>query len=130
MLKLIIVTPKGEVINEEFDGITANGDQGEIGILENRLPIIIRISDGFVKAYKEKKTVFACINHGILDNDHNVVTIVCNEACLGETLEEAKANLDKQRELIKSQNKQHNVDFATAEKDLAKAIKESKASEA
>ena len=71
MVKLIVVTPKGELINEDFQIVVAKGDQGEIGILENRLPIIVKISDGYVRAESDKKTVYVYVISGILDNVNN-----------------------------------------------------------
>ena len=50
MVKLNLVTPKQELINDDFDIIVAKGDLGEVGILENRTQIIIKITDGYVKA--------------------------------------------------------------------------------
>ncbi len=128
MLKLILVTPKGELINDEFEMVVAKGDQGEVGILENRLPIILKISNGYVRATKEKETICAVVCNGILDNNNSVVTVVCEEAAIGESLEEASKSLDEAREKVRLSNKQKKIDFVEAEKDLAKAIKESKAS--
>ena len=76
MVKLILVTPKQELINDDFDIIIAKGDLGEVGILENRTPIIIKITDGYVKAENDKGIIFAAVSNGILDNSNSVVSIV------------------------------------------------------
>ena len=128
MVKLILVTPKQELINDYFDIVVAKGDLGEVGILENRTPIIIKITDGYVKAENDKGIIFAAVSNGILDNSENVVTVVAEEACLGSTYEEAKDKLEKAREEIRNSNKAKKIDFVEAEKELAKAIKETKAS--
>jgi F0F1-type ATP synthase epsilon subunit len=52
MVKLIVVTPKGELVNDDFNIVVAKSDQGEVGILQNRLPIILKITDGFVRGEK------------------------------------------------------------------------------
>jgi F-type H+-transporting ATPase subunit epsilon len=129
MVKLIVVTPKGELINEDFQIVVAKGDQGEIGILENRLPIIVKISDGYVRAESDKKTVYVYVISGILDNVNSTVTIVAEEATLGDSIENAKANLMQRREDVKAYNRKTKIDSVQAEKDLAKHIKESKASQ-
>ncbi|MFA6843224.1 MAG: hypothetical protein WCR33_02380 [Bacilli bacterium] len=130
MPKLIVVTPRGELINEDFDIITVKGEQGEIGILNNRLPIIMQISDGFVKATRDKKVKFIAITRGVLDNnDKSIVTVASEEAALGTTYDDALANLNQFKSELKLKNKQKNVDFTKAEKDLAKSIRDSKASE-
>lgn len=128
MVKLILVTPKQELINDNFNIIVAKGDLGEVGILENRTPIIIKITDGYVKAENDKEIIFAAISNGILDNSESVVTVVAEEACTASTYEEAKDKLEKAREEIRNSNKAKKIDFVEAEKELAKAIKETKAS--
>ena len=128
MVKLVLVSPKNELINGEFDFVLAKGDLGEIGILENRSPIIIKITDGYIKVTSSDKSIFAVISNGILDNCDSVVNVVAEEACLGDTLEEAKEKLEKMREEQKNANRVKKIDFVEAEKELAKAIKESKAS--
>lgn len=129
MVKLIVVTPKGELINDDFNIVVAKSDQGEVGILQNRLPIILKITDGFVRGEKEKETVCFAISKGVLDNVNNTVTVVAEEACLGETVEEAKNNLQNQRDSLKLNNKLTKIDLMKAEKDLLQNIKESKASQ-
>lgn len=129
MVKLIVVTPKGEIINDDFDIVVAKSDQGEVGILQNRLPIILKITDGYVRAEKDKKTVCVAVSKGVLDNVNSVVTVVAEEASLGESVEEAKANLDENRKKISMSNKVNKIDLVNAEKELAKSIKESKASQ-
>ena len=128
MVKLILVTPKQELINDDFDIVIAKGDLGEVGILENRTPIIIKITDGYVKAENNQETIFAAVSNGILDNSNSIVTVVAEEACIALTYEEAKEKLEKTREEIRNSNKAKKIDFVEAEKELAKAIKESKAS--
>ncbi len=130
MVKLIVVTPKGELINDTYEMVVAKGDLGEVGILEDRLPIILRITNGFVKGVNDKKTIFAAISNGILDNSNNVVTVVSEEAQLGDTYEDAYNLLIQTRENIKNSNRNKKIDFVEAEKELAKAIKDSKASQA
>ena len=128
MVKLNLVTPKQELINDDFDIIVAKGDLGEVGILENRTPIIIKITDGYVKAGNDKGIIFAAVSNGILDNSNSIVTVVAEEACTAATYEEAKEKLEKAREEIRNSNKAKKIDFVEAEKELAKAIKETKAS--
>ncbi len=129
MVKLIVVTPKGELVNDEFNIVVAKSDQGEVGILQNRLPIILKITDGFVRAEKDKEMVCVAVSNGILDNVNSVVTVVAEEAWVGETVEEAKTKLIEYRNIMKQSNRINKIDLVNAEKELAKSIKESKASQ-
>ena len=49
MIKIIVATPKGELINKEVESIVVSGDTGQIGILMNRLPLLTKITKGFIK---------------------------------------------------------------------------------
>ena len=128
MVKLILVSPKGKLIDDSFEIVVAKGDLGEVGILENRTPIIIKITDGYVKATNDKETIYAAISNGILDNSNSIITVVSEEASLGKTYEEAKNALNEAREKQKLANRAKKIDFVEAEKELAKAIKDAKAS--
>ena len=114
MVKLIVVTPKGELVNDEFNIVVAKSDQGEVGILQNRLPIILKITDGFVRAEKEKENVCVAISNGILDNVNSVVTVVAEEAWAGETVEDAKAKLIEYRNIMKQSNRINKIDLVNA----------------
>lgn len=130
MIKIIIATPKGELINQTVDSIVVNGDNGQLGILTNRLPVITKISNGFIKInYSEVNNdiKYASIINGVIDFQDNVAMVVSQDAAIASTYEEAIGIINKRKEEIAKLNKQKNVDFVEAEKELFKNIKESKA---
>ena len=49
MIKIIVATPKGELLNKDVESIVVSGDTGQIGILTNRIPLLTKITKGFVK---------------------------------------------------------------------------------
>lgn len=119
MIKINVVTPHGEVVNEETDFLVARTDTGEMGFLENHTPIIARISKGYIR-YNNK---YVAINGGVIDVNSNVINIVCQYANVAKTLEEAQKNIAEfQNQKIK-ESKRKLVDFAQAEKELVKNIK-------
>ena len=130
MPNLSIVSPKGDLYNDDVDFVLVKSDQGEVGILKDHVPIILKISDGFIKIEANSKETYVCVINGILSNNNNKIIVVAEEAEIGENYDEAKAKLLKQREDVKKNNRQRTVDFVEAEKELAKAIKETKASKA
>ena len=124
MIKISVVTPNGEVANDETNFVVARLDTGEMGFLENHTPIIARISDGFVR-YNEK---YIAVVGGVIDVNDNVITVVCQSATEGSSLEEAKDLMKKNRAKLLNENKRKMVDFAEAEKELIKNIKKAQAS--
>ena len=128
MFKIIIITPSSELINQECDFITASGDNGQIGILENHLPTLMKISNGYVKVVTNDYESYVAINNGILDFNNNICNVVCQMATLGSSYEEAKYALDQLELERVNNNKKKMVDFVDAERELLKAIKEANAS--
>lgn len=126
MIKIIIATPKGELINQDVDSIVVNGDNGQIGILTNRLPIITKISNGYIKI-NGSEVKYASIVNGVIDFQDNVAMVVSQDAAIANSYDEAISVIKKRNEEIAKLNKQKNVDFVEAEKELFKNIKESKA---
>ncbi|MCI5939408.1 MAG: hypothetical protein SOU07_05990 [Bacilli bacterium] len=126
MIKIIIATPKGELINEDVDSIVVDGDNGQLGILTNRLPVITKISNGYIKI-NSSSVRFASIVNGVIDFQDNVAMVISQDAAISNSYEEAKEIIRKRNEEINKANKQKNVDFVEAEKELFKNIKESKA---
>ena len=49
MIKIIIATPKGEILNKDVNSIVIDCDCGQIGVLTNRLPLLTKITKGYVK---------------------------------------------------------------------------------
>ncbi len=119
MIKINIVTPRGEVVNDETDFLVVRSDTGEMGFLPNHTPIIARITKGFIR-YNQK---YVAVNGGVIDINNNIANIVCQYASISDSSEKAQQLIeDFQKEQIK-ENKRKMVDFAQAEKELVKNIK-------
>lgn len=126
MINIIIATPQGELINKEVDSIIVDGDNGQLGILTNRLPVITKITKGFIKI-NDQEEQFAAIINGVLNFKNNEAIVVAQDAALGNDYYNALEVIMKRDQDIIRCNKQKNVDFVEAEKELLKNIKESKA---
>lgn len=126
MIKIIVATPKGELINKDVDSIVIDSDTGQIGVLTNRLPLLTKITKGYVKV-NSNETLFVGIQNGVVDFKDNVATVIAQTAAIGNTVEEAYKLIEQNLESIKKANKQKNVDFVGAEKELIRNIKEMKA---
>lgn len=126
MLNVSIVTPNGVVLEDEFYSVVAQGDNGQIGILPNHVPIMMKISKGFVRLRKDDHVVYVSIYNGVLEQSKNKVTILAQDGHTGATYEEAE---EKRLARLKSrddENKRLLVDFVGAENELIKSIKEAR----
>ncbi len=127
MLKLTIVTPKGTQFSGDVDYVVVDGNAGQMGILENHVPTIVPVKEGFLKRVIRGEEFYFYLSGAILELNHNVITVIAQEASSGATLELAKKEFEKIRLHQKQENSRKLIDFTKMEKDLAKSIKEMKA---
>ena len=126
MIKVIVATPKGELLNKDVESIVISGDTGQLGVLQNRLPLLTKITKGFVKV-NDNNVAYVGIVNGVVDFKDNVATVIAQHAAIGETEEAAHQAIEDNLNSIIKANKQKNVDFVEAEKELIKNIKDMKA---
>ena len=126
MIKVIVATPKGELLNKDVESIVISGDTGQLGVLQNRLPLLTKITKGFVKV-NDNNVIYVGIVNGVVDFKDNVATVIAQHAAIGETEEAAHQAIEDNLNSIIKANKQKNVDFVEAEKELIKNIKDMKA---
>lgn len=126
MIKIIVATPKGELLNKDVDSIVVSGDTGQIGVLKDRLPLLTKITKGFVKV-SSSEVVYVGIINGVVDFKDNIATVIAQNAAIGNSPENAHQIIEEELDLIRKSNKQKTVDFVEAEKDLIRNIKEMKA---
>ena len=122
-----MVTPNGTLYDGEVDYVVVDGNAGQMGILENHEPVVVPVKLGFLKLVKNEIESFYYLSGAILELNHNIITVIAQEATSGNTLEDSKKNFEDVRQKIKEENHQRLIDFTKLEKELAKSIKESKA---
>ncbi|MBQ8292194.1 MAG: ATP synthase F1 subunit epsilon [Bacilli bacterium] len=127
MLKLTIVTPKGTSFSGDVDYVVVDGNAGQMGILENHVPTIVPVKEGFLKKVVKEEEYYFYLSGAILELSHNIITVIAQEASSGDTLELAKKEFEEIRLQEKRENRRKLIDFTKMEKDLAKSIKEMKA---
>lgn len=127
-MKLSIVTPKGQSFEKEVEYAVVNGDNGELAILQNHVPIVVSIRDGFVKHVADKEEVYHLICGGLLEFSNDTITIIAQETTDGFSIEEARGKLEEIRKNQKEANRQFALDFSKMERDLALNLREIQAS--
>ena len=126
-MKLLIVNPKGVYFDGEVEYVIIDGDNGQLGILENHTPIVVGVNEGFVKRVKDNQEYFYMISGGIIEYKDNIINVIAQEVAEGPTLEQANKEFKKIRESAAYENKRKLMDFTELERDLAKNLKQIKA---
>lgn len=127
-MKLSIVNPRGVVFEGECEYVVVDGNNGQLAILENHIPIVVPIKEGFIKRVDNINEYYYKLSSGLLEHSNNVITVIAQEIGCGDTLENAINDLENIRKIQKEKNYHSTMDYAKIERDLAKNIKEIKAS--
>jgi len=122
-----VLTQQGKTYKDEADFVVIKNEDGEIGILNNHIPIIIQIQEGYLKFEKDKNTSFMVVEQGIIEFKNNELSVLVLEAQMGQTLEKAKLAFDKMKKEKLELTKKENVDFSKQERELKENITKSKA---
>lgn len=124
-MKISIVTPDGELYNEIVNAvIVSSSNNGDYELLSDHLPIISTIDTGYVKLTQDKLVYFVVIINGVVENHHNQITIIAQDAFIGDSKESAMDNLIEIRKNRLEENRERNIELAKAEKELQKQIKQ------
>ncbi|MBN2605335.1 MAG: ATP synthase F1 subunit epsilon [Bacilli bacterium] len=127
-MKISVVTPQGELYKENIDYVVVTSKMnGEFAIMKDHIPIISTIDTGYIKIVREEKAIYTVVINGVVEFQDNTVNIIAQEAHVGMNKDSAMDHLNTVREERISENKRRNVDFAKAERELKKNVKDAKA---
>lgn len=127
-MKFSIVTPKGKFFDGDVEYVVIDGDNGQLAILENHSPVVVGVNEGFIKRVLNEEEHYYIVSGGIVEYQNNVVNVIAQEIAEGATLEEAQKAFQDNRNKTDKENKRKLMDFTELERELAKNIKEIKAS--
>ncbi|WP_455756553.1 ATP synthase F1 subunit epsilon [Sulfurimonas sp.] len=99
-LKLEILTPNGQIFDDEAISVTLPGEEGEFGVLAHHSSLTTLLEAGVVDIEKTDKSVESIlINWGVVQVDEEKVIVLVegavairgeNEGAVADALEEAK----------------------------------------
>lgn len=127
-MQISVVTPHGELYNEDIDYVVVQSKMnGEFAIMKDHIPIISSIDVGYVKMVRGDKQLYTVIINGVVEHQNNIINVIAQEAHVGLSKDSALDHLNTVREERIKENKRRNVDFARAERELKKNVKDAKA---
>jgi F-type H+-transporting ATPase subunit epsilon len=96
-ISLEVVTPKGAVVSEDVDIVTAPGFAGEFGVLANHAPFLSTIKIGTL-TYKQGGTAEEMmVSGGFCEVSNNKITFLVESAERGHEIDVDRAMLAKER---------------------------------
>src|SRR6201987_749271 len=121
-IKADVVSAEEQVFSGQAKFVALPGEAGELGILPGHTPLITRIRPGAVRIEVEDgEEEFVFVAGGILEVQPGAVTVLADTAIRGKDVEEAKADEARKRAEEVLQNSGSNLEYATAQAELAYA---------
>ena len=118
-LHLEIVTPQGQIFNDDVSSVVLPGSEGEFGVLPNHASLISLLKAGIIDIEdKHKKHDVVAINWGYAKIDEGKVVILADGAVYvsGNSESELANSLEAARNLIESMSSDTNASAATISK--------------
>ncbi|MGN6666483.1 MAG: F0F1 ATP synthase subunit epsilon [Trinickia sp.] len=121
-IKVDVVSAEEQIFSGMAKFVALPGEAGELGILPGHTPLITRIRPGAVRIESESgEEEFVFVAGGILEVQPGAVTVLADTAIRGQDLDEAKADQARKRAEEAMQNSGSNIEYATAQAELAYA---------
>jgi F-type H+-transporting ATPase subunit epsilon len=121
-IKVDVVSAEEQIFSGQAKFVALPGEAGELGILPGHTPLITRIRPGAVRIEAESgEEEFVFVAGGILEVQPGAVTVLADTAIRGKDLDEAKAEQARKRAEEVLQNSGSNIEYATAQAELAYA---------
>ena len=96
-LTLNVITPTGIILETQCDEVYSTSVDGEFGVLPGHIPMTTTLGIGYTKYVNDKQEKYLTTLGGIFQIENDEVTILSDTAELGEDIDVAKANADKQK---------------------------------
>jgi F-type H+-transporting ATPase subunit epsilon len=115
-IKLSIVTPNGEIFNDDVKTVTLPGKEGEFGVLPGHSSLVSSLTVGVIVIERADSTDAVAINWGHVKVDENSVDVLVDGAIAltQGTDSEIANNIDAAKELVNSV-KDSNISVASVE---------------
>jgi F-type H+-transporting ATPase subunit epsilon len=124
-IKLEVVTPKGAIVSDDVDIVTAPGYAGEFGVLANHAPFLSTIRVGTLRYKKDGSELELMISGGFCEVSQNKITFLVESAERGHEIDVDRALRAKERaekRLLQDRGQQEKIDRTRAEAALQRAL--------
>ena len=115
-IRLSIVTPNGEIFNDDVKTVTLPGKEGEFGVLPGHSSLISSLTVGVIVIEKANSTEAVAINWGHVKVDEKSVDVLADGAIALTSVKDSEIakNIEAAKELVNSV-KDSNISVASVE---------------
>jgi len=117
--QLAVVTPEAAVLDTEARFVALPAHDGEIGVLRDRAPLLIKLDVGLLRAETDEGTTRLYVDGGFAEMIDNRLTVLTEDAKDPGDLDRAEA--EQSLEEAQAMSAEDDVAFAVREKALRRA---------
>jgi F-type H+-transporting ATPase subunit epsilon len=121
-LRLEIVTPEATVFSEDVTMVTLPVVEGQIGIYPMHVRLITQIVPGEIIVTQAGGEKYLAVGEGLVDINHDRVSIATDMAMKAENIDEAKAAEARERAAARLREKISDEEVATVNASLARSL--------
>ena len=121
-LNVSVVTPDGPVLEEDYDMVVCETEDGELGVLPGHIPLVAPLIISAIRLKRGNNTDRLAVNGGFLEVQPQNITILAQSAEKPVDIDVGRAQKAKERAERRLQSKQDNIDFHRAEMALKRAM--------
>lgn len=121
-LTVSVVTPDGQVLEDDYEMLSCKAENGELGILPGHIPLVAPLTINAVRLKRESEEDLIAVNGGFLEVRPDKVTILAQSAEKASDIDVDRAEQAKERaaKLLESNNP--DTDVMRAKLALNRAI--------
>ena len=90
-----VLSLHGVSYSDETDFILIKGNDGELAILKNHIPIVLHIEEGFLELRLKKNKQYVYLKQALIEFKNNQLEVLSFEAQIGKSQEEARSLISK-----------------------------------
>jgi F-type H+-transporting ATPase subunit epsilon len=128
-MTISVTTPVSTLLDQSCDFVLVHAPTGEFAMLQDHIPIIATVAQGFLKIRHNEKESFVALVGGVVEQKDNVVTVIAQGAAFADDRDGAFAQLEVMNEALLATNRRMEKEFVFSESELKRSIKASRSGE-
>jgi F-type H+-transporting ATPase subunit epsilon len=122
-IRLQVVTPEKDIVNEDVQTVVSPGSEGEFGVLVGHTPFMTTLKTGALKYTDTSgKERFVFVSGGFAEALPDKVTVLAESAERRKDIDTARAQAAKERAQSRLDQHKEDLDFARAKAALERAL--------
>lgn len=117
-----VVTPDGEVLEDEYEMLSCKAESGELGILPGHIPLVAPLSIDALRLKNGESNDYVAVHGGFVEVRPDKVTILAQAAEKADSIDIDRAERSKERAAQRLEDKEDQVDITRAKDALTRAI--------